>query len=49
MRDLNRVSELIAVNAVRGAKPITALDDNPVGNGAPGPWSERLADVLAFD
>ncbi|MFP8881852.1 MAG: aminotransferase class IV [Myxococcota bacterium] len=47
--DLERGRELIAVNAVRGAKPITALDGKPVGNGAPGPWSERLADALASD
>ena len=47
--DLERGRELIAVNAVRGAKPITALDGKPVGKGAPGPWSERLADALASD
>jgi branched-subunit amino acid aminotransferase/4-amino-4-deoxychorismate lyase len=39
--------ELIAVNAVRGARPITRLNDRKVGKGLPGPWSARLADVLA--
>jgi branched-subunit amino acid aminotransferase/4-amino-4-deoxychorismate lyase len=47
--ELKQVGELIAVNAVRGAKAITALDDEVVGNGTPGPWSVRLADVLASD
>jgi len=42
-------AELIAVNAVRGARPITRLDDRKVGNGRPGVWSRRLADALAKD
>jgi branched-chain amino acid aminotransferase len=41
--------ELIAVNAVRGARPITRLDDRKVGDGRPGPWSVRLADALVTD
>ncbi len=39
--------ELIAANAVRGARPITRLNGQPVGDGRPGPWSARLAEVLA--
>jgi branched-subunit amino acid aminotransferase/4-amino-4-deoxychorismate lyase len=45
--ELARASELIAVNAIRGAKPIITLDGRPVGSGSPGPGCERLADVLA--
>ncbi len=47
--ELAHVSELIAANAVRGAKPITSIDGKLMGNGRSGPWSERLADVLASD
>ncbi len=47
--ELAHVHELIAINAVRGAKPITRIDGTPVGNGAAGPWSRRLADALASD
>jgi len=35
--------ELVAVNAVRGVRPIVALDDAPVGDGGPGPVARRLA------
>ena len=42
-------AELIAVNAVRGARPITRLNDRKVGDGRPGPWSARLADALVTD
>lgn len=49
LAELPHISELIAANAVRGARPITELDGKPVGSGAPGPWSERLADVLTSD
>ena len=47
--ELLGAAELIAVNAVRGARPITRLNDRAVGNGRPGPWSARLADALATD
>lgn len=39
--------ELIAVNAVRGPRPVVALDGRPIGTGAPGPWSVRLARAFA--
>jgi branched-subunit amino acid aminotransferase/4-amino-4-deoxychorismate lyase len=42
-------SELIAVNAVRGACPITSLDGVAVGPGSAGPWSERLNETLSQD
>ncbi|MFV1978231.1 MAG: aminotransferase class IV, partial [Myxococcota bacterium] len=45
--ELLAAEELIAVNAVRGARPITRLNDQKVGDGRPGPWSARLAEVLA--
>lgn len=47
--DLERVSELIAVNAIRGPRPIVALDGRPVGDGRPGPVARRLADCFEPD
>jgi branched-chain amino acid aminotransferase len=47
--ELLDAAELVAVNAVRGARPITRLNDRKVGDGRPGPWSARLADALAQD
>jgi branched-subunit amino acid aminotransferase/4-amino-4-deoxychorismate lyase len=45
--DLARAREVIAVNAVRGAKPIARLDGAPLGAvPAPGPVCERLAAIL---
>ena len=41
--------EIIAINAVRGARPITRLGGRTVGDGSPGDWSERLAAVLAAE
>jgi branched-subunit amino acid aminotransferase/4-amino-4-deoxychorismate lyase len=47
--ELGRAREIVAVNAVRGARPITRLEDAPAGDGRAGPWAERLAAVLARD
>jgi branched-subunit amino acid aminotransferase/4-amino-4-deoxychorismate lyase len=47
--ELLAAAELIAVNAVRGARAITRLNGRRVGNGQPGPWSRRLAEALAKD
>ena len=47
--ELSRASEIVAVNAVRGARAVVRLDGAPVGGGAPGPWSRRLAAALAAD
>ena len=47
--ELLAAEELIAVNAVRGARPITRLNDRKVGSGRPGPWGLRLAEALAKD
>jgi branched-subunit amino acid aminotransferase/4-amino-4-deoxychorismate lyase len=41
--------EIVATNAVRGARPITRLDGRRVGDGRAGPWSARLAAALATD
>ena len=39
--------EIVAVNALRGATAITAVDGAPVGDGAPGPLARALAEALA--
>jgi branched-chain amino acid aminotransferase len=45
--ELLEAAEIIAVNAVRGARPITRLNDRRIGDGRPGAWNARLADTLA--
>ncbi len=47
--ELVAAAEIIAVNAVRGALPITRLEGRPVGDGKPGPWSGRLTAALEAD
>lgn len=44
---LARAREIIAINAVRGARAVVGLDDGAVGDGRAGPWSARLDAVLA--
>jgi branched-subunit amino acid aminotransferase/4-amino-4-deoxychorismate lyase len=44
--ELRGARELIAINAVRGARPIVRLDGEPVADGGAGPWSARLGLVL---
>jgi REP element-mobilizing transposase RayT len=44
--DLAGAREVIAINAVRGARTITHLDGHPIGSGSAGPWSQRLALLL---
>jgi branched-subunit amino acid aminotransferase/4-amino-4-deoxychorismate lyase len=51
-RDVSRAEttaarELVATNAVRGARAIVALDAAPVGDGRPGPLRAALAAALA--
>lgn len=48
-QELLAAREIVALNAVRGARPVTNLDGAPVGDGAPGPWAARLAAALARD
>ena len=38
--------ELILTNAVRGAVAVVAVDDRPIGDGAPGPWAAEIARIL---
>jgi branched-subunit amino acid aminotransferase/4-amino-4-deoxychorismate lyase len=47
--ELGRAREIVALNAVRGARPITRLEGSPVGDGRAGSWAKRLASVLAHD
>lgn len=47
--ELGRAREIVVANAVRGARPLVRLDGRPVGDGAPGPWSQRLDEALASD
>lgn len=37
--ELERAQELIAINAVRGARAIVSLDGRDIGRGRPGPWA----------
>ena len=47
--ELRRAREIIATNAVRGACPIVELDGGSIGDGAPGPWLGRLAEIFAVE
>lgn len=47
--DLRRAREVIAVNAVRGARAITSLDGHAIGGGRAGPWCERFGALLSPD
>jgi branched-subunit amino acid aminotransferase/4-amino-4-deoxychorismate lyase len=44
--EITRAREIIAVNAIRGPKPIVSLDGHPVGDGSPGPVARRLGDLF---
>jgi branched-subunit amino acid aminotransferase/4-amino-4-deoxychorismate lyase len=46
--ELRSAEEIIAVNAVRGVRPITTLNGRPVG-GCPSRWVELLSGALAKD
>jgi branched-chain amino acid aminotransferase len=46
-REWRAAREIVAVNAVRGATAITAVDGVPVGDGGPGPLAHALAAALA--
>jgi branched-subunit amino acid aminotransferase/4-amino-4-deoxychorismate lyase len=47
--ELALASEIVAVNAVRGARAIVRLDGHGIGGGEPGPWSRRLAEALTAE
>lgn len=44
---LDRAEEVVLTSAVRGAVPVVAIDDRPVGNGEPGRVASELRDALA--
>jgi len=44
--ELRRAREVVALNAVRGARPIVRLDGAAVGAGTPGPLAARLRAAL---
>lgn len=45
--DVAAADEIVATNAVRGARPILQLDGQPVGAATPGPLATALARALA--
>jgi branched-subunit amino acid aminotransferase/4-amino-4-deoxychorismate lyase len=49
LAELRSAREIVAVNAVRGARPITRLDGAAVADGRPGAWARRLDAALAED
>ena len=44
--ELTTADEVVLLSAVRGAVPVVAVDDRPVGDGAPGPVTSGLGDAL---
>lgn len=46
-KSLDDARELIALNAVRGARPIVRVGGEPLADGRPGPWAQRIAEQLA--
>lgn len=44
--DVGAAREVVAINAVRGARAIVALDGIALGGSCSGPWSERLGRLL---
>jgi branched-subunit amino acid aminotransferase/4-amino-4-deoxychorismate lyase len=47
--ELRAAREVVALNAVRGARPITRLDGCPVADGRPGPWAALIGEALASE
>jgi branched-subunit amino acid aminotransferase/4-amino-4-deoxychorismate lyase len=47
--ELDEAREIVALNAVRGARPITRLDGRAVGDGRGGPWAARLGEALGLE
>jgi len=45
--DLSSAREVVAVNAVRGPRPIVRIDGAPVADGRPGPVARRLGAAFA--
>ena len=47
--ELAEAREIIAVNSLCRASSIVALDGRPVGSGAPGPWQQRILELLSSE
>lgn len=45
--ELDAAEEVVVTSAVRGAVPVVAIDDRPVGTGIPGALAQELRAVLA--
>lgn len=45
--DVANAREVIGLNAVRGARPITRIDGREIGGSEPGPWARRLDSLLS--
>ena len=45
--ELAEAREIIAVNSLCRASLIVQLDGKPVGSGAPGPWQQRIFELLS--
>jgi len=44
---VSTIREVIATNAVRGARPIVSLGELMIAEGRPDPWCDRLQQILA--
>ena len=42
--DLRRAAEVLVTSTAGGVMPVTVVDGQPVGDGAPGPQTGRLRD-----
>lgn len=47
--ELAEAREIIAVNSLWRARPIVQLDGKPTGTGTPGPWNDRIRELLASE
>jgi branched-subunit amino acid aminotransferase/4-amino-4-deoxychorismate lyase len=47
--ELTTARELIAVNSIRGPRPVVQLDGQPIADGKPGEHAARLAELFEAD
>ena len=47
--ELAEAREILAINAVRGVRPVRVFDGRPVGDGNCGPWATRLDHAFRRD
>ncbi|MEE8263489.1 MAG: branched-chain amino acid transferase, partial [Gammaproteobacteria bacterium] len=43
--DLRKAEEVFLTSTAGGVMPVTKVDDEPIGNGSPGPLTLRLKDL----